>query len=80
MTGIAVRLGHSDPRTTYQTYMHVLPDAPERLGLVMGDVLSFKTQLALPLQLDALHETASPLLRAGHTTRGEASPSGSSIE
>ncbi|ELS50979.1 hypothetical protein STVIR_8049 [Streptomyces viridochromogenes Tue57] len=27
---------------------------------VMDDVLSLKTQLVLPLQFEALHETASP--------------------
>ncbi len=60
VTDMAVWLGHSDPRTTYQTYAHVLPDAPERLRSVMDDVLSLKTQLVLPLQFEALHETASP--------------------
>lgn len=50
VTDMAAWLGHSDPRTTYQTYAHVLPDAPERLRSVMDDVLSLKTQLVLPLQ------------------------------
>lgn len=59
-TDMAVWLGHSDPRTTYQTYAHVLPDAPERLRSVMDDVLSLKTQLVLPLQFEALHESVSP--------------------
>lgn len=52
---MAVWLGHSDPRMTYQTYAHVLPDAPERLRSVMDDALSLKTQLVLPLQFDRVN-------------------------
>ncbi|WP_123970267.1 tyrosine-type recombinase/integrase [Streptomyces sp. TLI_185] len=81
VTDMAVWLGHSDSRTTYQTYAHVLPDAPERLRSVLDDVLSLRTQLVLPLQGEALHETASPCWR---DTRHEARPpcvlKGSSIE
>ncbi|MGW2424779.1 hypothetical protein ACWC0C_36990 [Streptomyces sp. NPDC001709] len=55
MTDMAVWLGHSDPRMTYQTYAHVLPDAPERLRSVMDDALSLKTQLVLPLQFDRVN-------------------------
>jgi integrase len=50
VTDMAAWLGHSDPRTTYTTYAHVLPGAPERLRMVMDAVLSLKAQLVLPLQ------------------------------
>lgn len=60
VTDMAAWLGHSDPRTTYQTYARVLPDAPERLRPVMDDVLTLRTQLVLPLQFEALHETLTP--------------------
>lgn len=60
VTDMAAWLGHSDPRTTYQTHARVLPDAPERLRPVMDDVLTLRTQLVLPLQFEALHETLTP--------------------
>ncbi|MFF7309086.1 tyrosine-type recombinase/integrase [Streptomyces sp. NPDC008137] len=60
VTDMAAWLGHSDPRTTYEIYAHVLPDAPERLRSVMDDVLSLKTQLVLPLQFEFMRDTATP--------------------
>lgn len=46
-------LGHRDPKITYQTYAHVMPDAPERLRALMDSVFARETELQIPLEFEA---------------------------
>ncbi|MFE6746039.1 tyrosine-type recombinase/integrase [Kitasatospora purpeofusca] len=55
---VAEWLGHRDPKVTYLTYAHIMPDAPERLRSVMDGVLSQAIELDLPLEFDAGGEAA----------------------
>ncbi len=50
-------LGHRDPRITHQTYAHVMPDAPERLRLLMDAVFTMETELHLPLEFESVLES-----------------------
>lgn len=56
VTDMAEWLGHRDPKITHQTYAHVMPDAPDRLRTVMDSVFNLETELALPLEFEALVE------------------------
>lgn len=58
MTDMAEWLGHRDPKITYQTYAHVMPDAPQRLRAVMDAVFTLDSALSLPLSFEALAEAA----------------------
>ncbi|WP_330300636.1 hypothetical protein [Streptomyces sp. NBC_00503] len=58
MTDMAEWLGHRDPKITYQTYAHVMPDAPQRLRTVMDSVFALESELTLPLSFEALTEAA----------------------
>ncbi|MGE7389049.1 tyrosine-type recombinase/integrase [Streptomyces sp. NPDC004126] len=58
VTDMAEWLGHRDPKITYQTYAHVMPDAPQRLRVVMDSVFALDTELSLPLSFEALAEAA----------------------
>ncbi|BAU81294.1 integrase [Streptomyces laurentii] len=58
MSDLAEWLGHRDPRITLETYAHTMPDAPERLRNLVDSVFTGQTELALPLEFDALVETA----------------------
>ncbi|MFC4890938.1 tyrosine-type recombinase/integrase [Streptomyces beijiangensis] len=58
VTEMAEWLGHRDQRVTFQTYAHVMPDASERLRFVMDAVFSGVILLRLPLQFEAVIESA----------------------
>ncbi|MFI5761572.1 tyrosine-type recombinase/integrase [Streptomyces sp. NPDC051563] len=58
VTDMAEWLGHRDPKITYQTYAHVMPDAPQRLRTVMDSVFALESELTLPLSFEALAEAA----------------------
>ncbi|MCX4776186.1 tyrosine-type recombinase/integrase [Streptomyces sp. NBC_01264] len=58
VTDMAEWLGHRDPKITYQTYSHVMPDAPQRLRTVMDSVFTLESELTLPLSFEALAEAA----------------------
>ncbi|RKT08238.1 site-specific recombinase XerD [Streptomyces sp. 3211.6] len=58
VTDMAEWLGHRDPKITYQTYAHVMPDAPQRLRVVMDSVFTLDVELSLPLSFEALTEAA----------------------
>ncbi|MEU8543106.1 site-specific integrase [Streptomyces sp. NPDC048717] len=58
VSDIAEWLGHRDPRITLETYAHIMPDAPGRLRSLMDSVFTGQTELTLPLEFDALVETA----------------------
>jgi integrase len=58
VTDMAEWLGHRDPEITYQTYAHVMPDAPQRLRAVMDSVFNVDSELSLPLSFEALVEAA----------------------
>ncbi|WP_329404444.1 tyrosine-type recombinase/integrase [Streptomyces melanogenes] len=58
VTDMAEWLGHRDPKITYQTYAHVMPDAPQRLRTVMDSVFNLDAELSLPLSFEALVEAA----------------------
>ncbi|MFI8392211.1 tyrosine-type recombinase/integrase [Streptomyces sp. NPDC085540] len=58
VTDMAEWLGHRDPRITHETYAHIMPDAPERLRVLMDSVLTRETELRLPLEFDVLIEAA----------------------
>ncbi|WP_443051484.1 tyrosine-type recombinase/integrase [Streptomyces sp. NBC_00234] len=53
VTDMAEWLGHRDPKITYQTYAHVMPDAPERLRALMDSVFARETELQIPLEFEA---------------------------
>ncbi|WP_328485923.1 tyrosine-type recombinase/integrase [Streptomyces zaomyceticus] len=57
VTDMAEWLGHRDPRITHQTYAHVMPDAPERLRLLMDAVFTMETELHLPLEFESVLES-----------------------
>ncbi|GGR36300.1 tyrosine-type recombinase/integrase [Streptomyces roseolus] len=54
VSDMAEWLGHRDPRITFETYAHVMPDAPERLRNLMDAVFTREAELTLPLEFDAL--------------------------
>ncbi|MEU9795021.1 site-specific integrase [Streptomyces sparsogenes] len=49
---VAEWLGHTDPRVTYQMYSHVMPDAPERLRVLMDSVFTGVEALELPQEFE----------------------------
>ncbi|MFD7738016.1 tyrosine-type recombinase/integrase [Kitasatospora sp. NPDC059800] len=55
---VAEWLGHRDPKITYQTYAHIMPDAPQRLRTVMNGVFLQELELDLPLEYDTFIEAA----------------------
>ncbi|MFZ3492954.1 tyrosine-type recombinase/integrase [Streptomyces sp. 5.8] len=67
VTDMAEWLGHRDPKITYQTYAHVMPDAPQRLRTVMDSVFTLESELTLPLAFEALTEAAQR--RGGRPSR-----------
>jgi hypothetical protein len=58
VTVMAEWLGHRDPRITYQTYAHVMADAPECLRSLMDAVFTMQTELDLPLEFEAVVKAA----------------------
>jgi integrase len=54
----AAWLGHRDPKVTYLTYAHIMPDAPKRLRTVMDSIFRGAVAMDLPLEFDAMDDGA----------------------